>query len=121
MPRLPCLPADGIGDNPPPIPVQGCPVSKLGDGCTPLLGKRMCLRPVAFQGCREASGHKGVAGEIGWAGGGDTSGAVGGVRAGLDLGGWGCLGTTDHSLGRKGEGRCPLWVPHLFSLCPKDF
>lgn len=75
MPRLPCLPADGIGDNPhPPTPVQGCPVSKLGDGCTPLLGKRMCLRPVAFQGCREASGHKGVAGRLGGLGAGTPQG-----------------------------------------------
>lgn len=45
-------------------PVQHCPQLQLGDGRTPLLGKRMCLRPVAFQGCGEASGHS-----WGWRGG----------------------------------------------------
>lgn len=68
MPRSSLL--MGMQDTP---PVQHCPWPQLGDGRTPLLGKRMCLRPVAFQGCREASGH-GVGGGEGQAGGGDTSG-----------------------------------------------
>lgn len=46
-------------------PPSCCPRIQLGDGHTPLLGKRMCLRPVAFQGCGEASGHGGGGGP-GW-------------------------------------------------------
>lgn len=59
MPRS-SLPME-MGDTP---PARTAPWPQLGDGRTPLLGKRMCLRPVAFQGCGEASGH-GLGG--GWA------------------------------------------------------
>lgn len=71
MPRSSLL--MGMGDTP---PGQHCPWPQLGDGRTPLLGKRMCLRPVAFQGCGEASGH-GWGGGPGWGWG--HFGAVGGV------------------------------------------
>lgn len=60
-------------------PVQHCPQLQLGDGRTPLLGKRMCLRPVAFQGCGEASGHS-----WGWRGG-HLRGSGRSVRDCLDL------------------------------------
>lgn len=113
------LPADGEGGH---SPGQHCPGLQLGDGCTPFLGKRMCLRPVAFQGCRRASGHGW--GGVGRAGGGDTSGAVGGgsVREGLDPR---VLEPSRHHnpFCRQGRGgpRCLCCRnPHLLSLCLSD-